>query len=300
LRILFCSHHYLPLSSQPHLLPSMLQARGHEVRVLTTGQPRLQILDDVLVHRFASKSLSAAQLSAAVIGQVRFAQIIHLQQALPPALSLLLTARTLRKPLVIANQGGRLPFGGLALRALRRAAWVALSEEAASEMRAQGIKPRAIIPNGVELPPGPLVKERLAVFAGRLESGQDLELLRRAAGLLRDAAIDEVSKASPLSRARVFVLPSKGEGASTALLEAMAHGCACVATSVGGNRALLADGAGVLVAPGDPKALAREIQRLLDDPEAAANLGDAARTRVLEKHQASAMVEEYERLYESL
>ncbi|HEX4381630.1 MAG TPA: glycosyltransferase family 4 protein [Myxococcales bacterium] len=339
MRILFCSYHYLPsvggVEKQSHLLASMLQARGHEVRVITTGKPNRQILDDVLIRRLpvstkgqASMALFAAQLNAAVVGQARFAQIIHMQQALPPAATLALTARMLGKKLVVTNHGSgvsgamnvmrKLPFGRLGLRALRSAACVALTEEMAAEMRAQGLEPRAVIANGVEVPPGPFAKERLAVFVGRLDAEKDLELLQRAAGLLRDAVIDVVgdgpvklgeplrlhgfSKDVPswLSRARVFALPSKSEGMSMALLEAMAHGCACVATDVGGNRALLDGGAGSLVPPGDAKAFARELQRLLDDPAAAAKLGEAARARVLAHYSASAMVDAYERLYESL
>jgi glycosyltransferase involved in cell wall biosynthesis len=339
LRILFCSYHYLPavggVEKQSHLLAAGLKARGHEVRVITTGKPKLQIMDDVLVRRLpvstqgrASMALFGAQLNASVLGQARFAEIIHMQQALPPAAMLAVTARMLRKPLVVTNHGSgvsgamavmrKVTFGGLGLRALRSAACVALTEEMAVEMRAEGLEPRAIIPNGVEVPAGPFVKERLAVFVGRLDAEKDLALLSKAAGLLKDAVIDVIgdgpvklseplrlrgfSKDVPswLSRARVFVLPSKSEGMSMALLEAMAHGCACVATDVGGNRALLADGAGVLVPPGDAKAFAREIQRLLDDPAAAQAIGEAARARVISRFSASAMVDAYERLYESL
>ena len=68
-----------------------------------------------------------------------------------------------------------------------------------------------------------------------------------------------------LAGADLFVMPSMEEGLPLALLEAMAAGKAIVATTVGGMPVALQDGAGILVAPGDAKALAAEIQELLSD-----------------------------------
>jgi glycosyltransferase involved in cell wall biosynthesis len=342
LRILLCSHHYPPsiggVERQSALLAEGLVRRGHEVRVLTAGARGRERVGGVEIERLgeggpgaAGVALFAARLDAAVVARARWAQLLHVQQALPPAATLAVVARALRKPLVVTNHGSgasgamavmaRLPLGGLGLRALRLAACVALTQEMAAEMRAQGIEPKAIIPNGVELP-ARVVEERdgVAVFAGRLDREKDLPLLQRAAGLLRHGAIDVLgdgperpslgpplrlhgrqADVSPwLSRARVFVLPSKSEGMSMALLEAMAHGCACVATDVGGNRALLEDGAGSLVPAGDAAALAREVDRLLVDADAARALGAAARARIASSYSAEKMTEAYERLYESL
>jgi glycosyltransferase involved in cell wall biosynthesis len=61
-----------------------------------------------------------------------------------------------------------------------------------------------------------------------------------------------------------FVLPSHGEGMPSALLEAMAVGLPCVATSVGGiPDALRAEVDGWLVPPGDPGALATALGQAL-------------------------------------
>lgn len=78
----------------------------------------------------------------------------------------------------------------------------------------------------------------------------------------------------------VFALSSRFEGLPIALLEAMASGVAPVATRVGGIPEVVTDGAdGVLVAPGDHRALAAALGGLLaDDPRRAA-LGAAARRR---------------------
>jgi glycosyltransferase involved in cell wall biosynthesis len=80
----------------------------------------------------------------------------------------------------------------------------------------------------------------------------------------------------------VFVLSSRHEGLSLALLEAMAAGVPCVATRVGGVPEALGDGrAGVLVPFGDSSALAEELARLLDAPELRRSLGAAGRSHAL-------------------
>ena len=72
--------------------------------------------------------------------------------------------------------------------------------------------------------------------------------------------------------ADALVLSSVTEGLPMALLEAMAAGVPCVATAVGGVPALLSPGAGIVVPPQNPEALARamaEIARLPENARAA-------------------------------
>jgi glycosyltransferase involved in cell wall biosynthesis len=77
------------------------------------------------------------------------------------------------------------------------------------------------------------------------------------------------------------VLPSRAEGMSNALLEAMAAGRAVVATDVGANGQLLRGGElGVLVPPEDAAALAAAVGRLVRDPASGRRLGAAARREV--------------------
>jgi glycosyltransferase involved in cell wall biosynthesis len=62
----------------------------------------------------------------------------------------------------------------------------------------------------------------------------------------------------------VFALASRAEGCSNALAEAMAAGLPVIASAVGGNQEAVADGdSGLLVAAGDPAALAAALGRLL-------------------------------------
>ncbi|MFT4171206.1 MAG: glycosyltransferase family 4 protein [Rhodocyclaceae bacterium] len=83
----------------------------------------------------------------------------------------------------------------------------------------------------------------------------------------------------------VAVLAStQGEGMPRALLEAAACGKPMVATDVPGIRDLVVDGVnGLLVPPGQPHALAQAIAALLQDPERARRLGQAARARAVDE-----------------
>ena len=84
-----------------------------------------------------------------------------------------------------------------------------------------------------------------------------------------------------LSRAQAACLCSRAEGLSNALMEAMAARLPIVATRVGGNPELVREGDnGLLVAPGNPAALAHSLRTLLADPAAAAEMGRRGRARM--------------------
>ncbi len=96
----------------------------------------------------------------------------------------------------------------------------------------------------------------------------------------------------------VFVLPSRTEGMSNALLEAMAAALPVVATAVGGNPEVVStETTGVLVPPDDMMSLADAILRLATSPTLAAQLGAAARRHVEERYGARAMVRRLETVY---
>ena len=101
-----------------------------------------------------------------------------------------------------------------------------------------------------------------------------------------------------LAAADLFVLPSLSEGLPLALLEAMFAGCPIVATDVGQVRVALANGtAGILVEPGNPKALAAGLDRLLSDPAEARRLGAVAALHAAGEYDLSRMVQRYAGVY---
>ena len=101
-----------------------------------------------------------------------------------------------------------------------------------------------------------------------------------------------------LARAGLFVLPSLTEGVSLTLLEAMACGLAVVATRVGGNPEVVADGeTGLLAPPGDPAALAAAILRLRRDDLERRRMERAGRRRVERCFDVRRMTAEYEKMY---
>ncbi len=90
--------------------------------------------------------------------------------------------------------------------------------------------------------------------------------------------LDRRAASALLGEADIFVLPSHHEGMPLALLEALAHGVAVVATAVGSNGEFLRHGENaLLVPPGDPVALTEAIARLIDDAAMRRRLGGNGR-----------------------
>jgi glycosyltransferase involved in cell wall biosynthesis len=91
------------------------------------------------------------------------------------------------------------------------------------------------------------------------------------------------------------------EGCSNSILEAMFLGVPVVATDVGGNAELIANGVtGYLTRMQDPHALAASIERRLADPTATAATVERARQQAHERFSLRRMVADYEGLYHTL
>ena len=98
--------------------------------------------------------------------------------------------------------------------------------------------------------------------------------------------------------ARVSALPSRIEGLSIALLEAMALGLPVVASDAGGNPDLITpDDTGLLVPPLDPGAWARSLARVLDDVEFAARIARRGRELVRREFTLERSAERTEAVY---
>ncbi|MDE0840495.1 MAG: glycosyltransferase, partial [Kiritimatiellae bacterium] len=101
--------------------------------------------------------------------------------------------------------------------------------------------------------------------------------------------------------AGVFVLPSRVEGMSNALLEAQSSGLACVVSDIPGNRAVVShDVNGLTVPVGDAGALAEGMLRLLGDTDLRARLGHAAREHMEQRFGLARVVDQLTDLYRSL
>jgi L-malate glycosyltransferase len=98
--------------------------------------------------------------------------------------------------------------------------------------------------------------------------------------------------------ADVAALPSRIEGLSQTLLEAMALGLPVVASDAGGNRDLVTDGVtGRLVAPLDPGAWADALAALLGPPALAQRLAHAGRALVRREFTVERTAERTEAIY---
>jgi glycosyltransferase involved in cell wall biosynthesis len=89
-------------------------------------------------------------------------------------------------------------------------------------------------------------------------------------------SLDENSLADEYDRAHLFVLPSHFEGYGMAFAEAIARGLPIVGCAGGAVTSTVPSDAGVLVSPGDAKALAAALRRLLSDPAELSRHAEAA------------------------
>ena len=102
-----------------------------------------------------------------------------------------------------------------------------------------------------------------------------------------------------MQRLQCFVLPSRAEGISNTILEAMACGLAVLATDVGGNGELVQAGrTGLLFASGDVDGLAQALLQLHDDPQRQRAMGAEGRNEVERRFSLPAMVGAYQALYD--
>lgn len=124
-----------------------------------------------------------------------------------------------------------------------------------------------------------------AVFVGKPLGDERNRLKVKACALGMEPHVRWIEQcedvASLMRAADIFVFPSHAEGMSLALLEAMASGCAIVASDIPGNAEALGEG-GIYAPVKDPAALADAIEMMRNDPVRAARLRRYARQRAAE------------------
>jgi glycosyltransferase involved in cell wall biosynthesis len=131
------------------------------------------------------------------------------------------------------------------------------------------------------------------------EQARGLETRAIVAGALdRDAVRAAYAAADVVAVPSVKDRAGNVDGLPNVLLEALAAGCAVVASRIAGIPDVVEDGRnGVLVPPGDAAALAEALRRLVGDPALRKRLGAEARRRASAELRWEQVAEAFEGLY---
>jgi glycosyltransferase involved in cell wall biosynthesis len=104
-----------------------------------------------------------------------------------------------------------------------------------------------------------------------------------------------------LQTSDVYVLPSHIENQPNSLLEAMLLGVPCVAAAVGGVAELVEHGrSGLVFHDSDAFALAAAVARLLDDPDYACSMGEAARDQAHARYGREQVAHRTRQIYDDV
>ena len=149
---------------------------------------------------------------------------------------------------------------------------------------------------------GRLAGMKLAVVGSGPELPR-LQALADALGIANDCVFESgTGQVSQWLRSfDIFVLPSLTEALSNSLMEAMACGCAAVATNVGGNPELVTDGeTGLLFKAGDSSGLAAALTTLIENEQLRRKLAVAAGERVRQEFSTARSAARMGEIYEEL
>ncbi len=304
-----------------------LESMGHRVLLIsseTLHAPRPRLLANPIYSLLAALRSLKGRYDVAHGHNLPTAPALQLAHAEAK----ILTLHGLYSKQVSALHGGVLGRVAEAVEAAvaRRFQLTAVSEEAARHYGRIGARV-VHIPNAVELSEMPGDRWRIqspqVTYLGRLSWEKGVDLLLEAVELgLRGLVVagdgpmrGEVEKAArkgllrylgPLPRARALrllagsdltLLPSRMEGLSTTLLEAMALRVPVVATRVGGTVEVVRDGVEALLVEPRAEEIIEAAGRLLSDRPLAERLTENAYRRVREKYSWEKVAGRYLELY---
>jgi glycosyltransferase involved in cell wall biosynthesis len=195
----------------------------------------------------------------------------------------------------------------------------------------------AVLPNAVEMPVASFAPRNnpkpFVLFLGRLHESKGLREIVAACRKLKLAGFDFAFRAfgagesenrfvaemtdvlgrdfyfggvaagnlkeKEFSQADIFVLPSRyGEGLPLALLEAMAHGCICIATEMASLASVIENNSnGFLIEPQNAAQLAQTLQFLFENRAAWENLRENARRTIAAKFRLNDYIRNLEQIY---
>jgi len=235
----------------------------------------------------------------------------------------------------------RYPFGSHMQKVIKEHGhFVAMTKIIRQNLLKAGVSPNKIfmIPNGVHLPDLPPVRNTIAnkfVFVGNLyqQPAKGVDILLKAWKIVVaskpdatlfiigdgdiDAYVEHTQKLgisahvhflgkqdniqAHLVDANAFILPSRREGMSNALLEAMALGIPAIATDISGSQDLIEHNiSGLLVPVEDAFSLAAAIIYLCAHHDHARAMGEQARRTIERTFTIDKVSERYHALFESL
>lgn len=323
------------VQDQTTRLVRWLRSAGHEALLIGPGRegPEDAVLLGSTTIIPANAAETPISLDPRVFRRVARAldgvDVAHVHEPLMPLVST--SAMRVRDPAIVATFHADPPSWvrstyGAAKRVWRREmrnAQVVTTVSPVAAGAIAGFTGFRVIPNGIDVEEyrhGPMVPGRVA-FLGRDDRRKGLTVLLEAwpfvreevpeatlvvAGAERPEAppgvtflgrISEAEKRSVLAEAEVFCAPNLGgESFGIVVAEAMASGCAVVASALPAFAHVVGD-AGELVSPGDIAGLGQRLAALLQDSDRRVQLANAAAVRV-RRFDSSVVAAQYLAAYE--
>ena len=299
-------------------LAEWLRGEGHDSWIVgpgADGPPGAELVGGTVTLP-ANRSAVPLSLDPRVIRRVRAvterAEVIHIHEPLMPLVSLA-ASRIGARPSVgtfHADAPGwartMLSASGPVTRAVTTHLDVVTAVSEVARTSIPALEPVRIIPNGIDVDAfAPAAKEpKTVLFVGRDDPRKGLSNLLdawpevhashpdsvlRVVGATRAGEVDGVEflgridedrKRHLLSTSSIAVAPNTGgESFGIVVAEAMASGCAVIASALPAFVSVVGD-TGELIRVDDVAEIARRLRRLLDDQARVAELGRAARERV--------------------
>lgn len=111
--------------------------------------------------------------------------------------------------------------------------------------------------------------------------------------------VSGTKKIELLNNCNLYILPSYNEGLPISILEAMSYSMPIISTNVGGIPEIVNEENGILIQPGDKKALQKAIKYFFDNPREIKVKGETSKSKVI-KHFPDNVARELSSIYSNL